>query len=178
LLDVDIAGHLAGRLALEQGGGEGRAEAHVALGEPGMRSVRRVAGRGSGHAREQLDHPGRLRVVLDDAEELVDDVEPGRLLSALVVSGGEDREEELLLAAEVVQQAGLGEVDRIGELTHRRTAHPVPVDDLEGHAEDLLALGHALRVRTPTCHAGQAIRCPFPRLVPLPIPPGKPSDVQ
>jgi hypothetical protein len=63
-----------------------------------------------------------------------------------LVALAEDLLEELLLRAEVVQQAGLAEPDGVGELAHARAAISVAGDDLQRRREDLLALRDAFRV--------------------------------
>ena len=113
-----------------------------------------------GHRREQVDEPGYLLIVADDAAPAfpqVVRVHPGVGCGAdrgvvEFVPLAEDLGEEAFLGAEVVEEAGLAQPDRLGEVFDRGAAEPLPGDHVERTLEDLLPFGHALGVGTSSCH--------------------------
>jgi hypothetical protein len=111
-------------------------------------------GRLRGQPREQLHEPRHLRVAPDGVPPGLRDVgAPGEPDGVELVAASEHLGEQGLLVAEVVQDARLREADRVGYLAQRGAAEAALGDDVERGPEDLLALGDALGVRAPSCHA-------------------------
>lgn len=173
---------------LLRGGGEVRVRADLAgvagggelVGEvPGdfliprdeelVRRMVRVGGlRGHGH--EQLDQARHGGVAGDQLPQVIQESEA--LLSRAALPGNslavlEDREEQLLLAVEVVHHAGVGEPDPVGDLAHGPAAIAKAAEHLEGYLEDLGSPGRGLGVR-PARSAGACWCAHFsqPRRIP------------
>lgn len=105
--------------------------------------------RARGHHGEELGEPGNGDVASDHLEESVEVVAIGGLALVLLLPAVEDGDEQLFLGAEVVQQPGLAEIRRFGELADRGLLVSVLREDGESGPQDLFPFRDAFRIRSP-----------------------------
>jgi hypothetical protein len=99
------------------------------------------------HVQQQLDQAGCARAVLDQGQHALDRLQiVARQIGA--VARGQHLDQQLVLAVEVVQHAGLGEVHAVGDAAQRRALRAGIGVRLQRGGEDLRPPRQPLRVRT------------------------------
>jgi acetyl esterase len=132
-----------------------RAKHLVAVDEELPCRTRRVCAFGR-HRDVQPDQAWFHGVVLDDLDQAVDgDVMVDRLIveaAVAFVATAKHLDEELLLGAEMMKEAGLAQADEASYLAERGAIVSLAAEQLERDVDDLSTLGFAFRIRSTSCH--------------------------